>query len=73
MTLKFTEEGLRNPSDSALVFTSLEPYFDCMGWCFGGFTELGPDGKPCALNPHFHLVVRGEQPEAAPRHYGIFS
>jgi hypothetical protein len=69
MTIKFTEATLRDPWESEKIFVSYEPQFECTGWCCG---HVFVGEEPYALSPHFHMVVRGEQPEAATRHYPIF-
>jgi len=69
--LIFRAQDLNDPLESAETFVMIESAEHCDGLACGAttipFDVLGEYPKP-----HFHFVIRGEQPSASPRYSPLF-
>ena len=81
--IRFTEQDLqraRNPFDSADTTFRLEEA-DCIGEDCGERIFLAPEdlekyGCPTSqqpMEPHYHIVVSGQNPVAGPRRFAVFA
>jgi len=70
MTLKFRQEELPDPLNSARTLLGVEDAPDCDGViCGQAFLDL--NGQVIKPGPHWHLVISGQDPEASVRCYAI--
>ena len=71
-TIKIPAESLRDPLESRVPKFRIEPALDCDGGICCAWTGIiGEDSLP-EIDPHFHLVVLGEEPKAGPRYVPFF-
>ena len=68
----FTAEQLRNPSKSRILNCRIEPALDCDGLMCGIWNCTVGDEQPPEIEPHFHLVVSGEEPKTSPRYLPFY-
>jgi hypothetical protein len=67
--IHFTPEERRNPFDSRIMKCRIEPTLDCDGIPCGLYNPLDESAN---IDPHFHLVVWGEEPKTTERCFPFF-
>ena len=70
MRLKFRQEELRDPLNSARTLLGAEDAPDCDG-VICGQAFLDQNGQMIKPGPHWHLVISGQDPEASVCCYAI--
>jgi len=72
LTVTFTDpRDLRDPRDSKDQIVGESDGAHCDGLLCGVYQE-DENGQPNELEPHHHLVLRGEDPPTSPRYYPIW-
>ena len=72
MIIRVTAEDLRNPFESRVLKCHIEPALDCEGVVCGISNGILEDGTFPEVDPHWHLVVWGDEPKTSPRYVPFF-
>jgi len=65
-----TAAGIRDPWESEQTTVRMEPAPNCYGGECNSYVQAD-DGNLEPLQPHFHILVSGQNPEAGPRCYSV--
>ena len=70
--IRISAEDLRDPFKSRVLNCRIEQAIECDGLVCGIWNSTIGDEAPPEIDPHFHLVVWGEDPQTSARYIPFF-